>query len=133
MDNAEFVVLLANDGDTGAKALFGRMGCRVETAPLERIIDILVDRKIDLILLDVDSVQGRAVPLVRMVRRLNRSIPIVAIATTYTLNGYDIEIDLRQAGVLACRGKPLTEEEARWLVGSARQYSRNVSSQPFRK
>ena len=134
MNNAKFVVLLGNDdnsGNTGVKTLFNRIGCVVETAPPRKVFDLLLDKKIDLILLDVDSVEDKAVDLVRMIRHSDRSVPIVTLATSYSPHGYDIEIDLRLAGVLACRGKPLSEKEAGWLVDSAKSYSRNVSSQPL--
>lgn len=134
MNNAKFVVLLGNQnnsGDTGVRKLFNRIGCIVKTAPAGKVIDILANRKIDLILLDVDSTEEGAVDLVRMIRHSDKSIPIVTLATTYSPHGYDIEIDLRLAGVFACRGKPLTEEEAGWLVDSAKSYSQNISSHPF--
>jgi two-component SAPR family response regulator len=132
MNNGKFVVLLGNgndSGDTEVENLFNRIGCAVETAPPRKVIDVLLDRKIDLILLDVDLVQDKAVDLVRMIRHSDRSVPIVTLAASYSSQGYDIEIDLRQAGVLACRGKPLTEEEAGWLIDSAKSYFRNRSSQ----
>ena len=130
MNNEKFIVLVVNDNSFAnieVKTLFERIGCTVETVPSRKIIDILAGRRIDLILLDVDSIEEKAVDLVRMVRHSDRSTPIVTLAATYNPHGYDIEIDLRLAGVLACRGKPLTEEEARWLVGSAKSYSRNAA------
>ena len=131
MNNTEFAILFVNDSDGKVETLFSKKGYIVQTALPQKAINILVNRRIDLVLLDVDLVKEKAVTLVGMVRRLDRSTPIVTLATTYTVNGYDIEIDLRQAGVLACRGKPLTEEEAGWLIDSAKSYFRNRSSQAF--
>ena len=133
-NNARLVVLLVknnNLANRGVKTLFDRLGCRVETVPPQKVINILEDKKVNLILVDVDSIGEKAVDLVRVVRYSDRSIPIVTLATTYSPHGYDIEIDLRLAGVFACRGKPLSEEEAGWLVDSAKSYSQNISAHPF--
>ena len=128
---AKSVVLLVNDSNnTGVKSLFDRLGCTVEAISSSEVIDVLADRRIDMIVLDIDSIGKKTVDLVRMIRRSDRSTPIITSAATYISHGYDIETDLRRTGVFVCRGKPLCEKEAKWLIESARTYSQNRSSHP---
>lgn len=125
----QFIVLLVSNGrDTVTEAVFAGRGCAIRTASPGELAAILREIKIDLALLDIDLLKEKAISVSKVIRRLDKLTPIAATAASYKVDRHDIEIELRLEGVFACRGKPLSQEEAQWLVESAKGFSRNHKS-----
>jgi len=85
-------------------------------------IKTLQSCRVDMLFLDIDMIDDPVIDFISIIRNMDRNIAIITLGSVYDTEGGDLEPRLRAQGVLACRGKPLGELEAGWLVESVERY-----------